>query len=231
MLFRVPAAPYPDRMIAPADELHVWRARLDAGWPAADRLPAAERDRAARALRAPARRRWVAARWALRTVLGRYLEQEPERVELRAGSGGKPLLAAPDAALRFNLSHSGGLALVAVATGSEVGVDVERIEPRRDSVALARRALRPAEAARIEACPSGSRPAAFHSAWTRHEAVAKCFGGGLGAPLPEGPAAVADLDLGPGYAAAVAVAGDAVPPLRQLAIDPASAATAVPGRR
>jgi 4'-phosphopantetheinyl transferase len=173
---------------------------------------------------AETQRRWVAARWALRGVLGRYLEREPAEIELRVGEGGKPALAAPGASLRFNLSRSGNIALVAVAQGLEVGVDVERIEPRRNLLALARRALAPAEAARIEATPPESRLAAFHAAWTQREAIAKCLGTGLGAPLPDTAVAVSDLDVGPRFAAAIAVAGDAAPAPRYFTIEAAALA-------
>jgi len=95
------------------ETIHVWRARLDStAWPDAAGLPAAERERAARLLRPDSRRRWVAARWALRGVLARYLECGPAEIELRLGERGKPLLADPGSALRFNLSHSDDLALV-----------------------------------------------------------------------------------------------------------------------
>lgn len=196
-------------MRAPAAELHLWQAHLDEpGWPSAGALPAAEAERAAAILPARSRRRWAASRWALRGVLARYLGEEPTAIELREGEHGKPRLALPDGGLRFNLSHSGDLALVAVSATLEVGVDVERI---------------------------GARPAAFYAEWTRSEAVAKCHGSGLGAPLPDAPVAVLEIESEPGYAAAVAVAGNAVPPLRRFAVRPADVATpaltAAPGRR
>lgn len=178
--------------------LHVWHARLDGDdWPTAENLPAAERERAAAMRRADARRRWVAARWALREVLGRYLEREPGLVELRFGDRGKPMLAEPEASLRFNLSHSGELALIAIGEEREVGVDVQLL---------------------------GSRPAAFYADWTRREAVAKCHGTGLWAPLPETAVSVAELDPGPGYAAAIAIAGDAMPPLERFEAEPRASA-------
>jgi 4'-phosphopantetheinyl transferase len=178
----------------PVAGLHVWHAHLDSDqWPGAATLPAAERDRAARLLSDRARRRWVAARWALRGVLARYLAQEPAEVELRFGERGKPMLADPEAPLRFNLSHSGELALIAVARECEVGIDVQLI---------------------------GSKPVEFYAKWTRREAVAKCHGVGLWAPLPDAPVAVAPLDAGAGFAAAVAVADDEVPPLRHLVAEP-----------
>ena len=172
----------------------MWRARLDsAGWPALADLPLQERDRAAKLLGDTARRRWVASRWALRGVLGRYLGLEPVKVDLRFGKRGKPMLAASDATLRFNPSHSGELALIAVAGGREVGIDVQRI---------------------------GAKPAEFYADWTRREAIAKCHGTGLWAPLPDAPVAVEPLDAGAGFAAAIAVSGDAVPPLRHFVAEP-----------
>jgi phosphopantetheinyl transferase len=143
-------------------------------------------------LRPQARQRWIAARWALRRVLGRYLEREPAQIELHLGERGKPMLAEPETSLRFNLSHSGELAMIAIGEEREVGVDVQLL---------------------------GSRPAEFYADWTRREAVAKCHGTGLWAPLPDATVAVTELDAGPGYAAAVAIAGAEVPALRRLDAD------------
>ena len=166
---------------APVGQVHVWRARAD---------------REGR---------------ALREVLALYLDEDPARIELRRSEHGKPALADPSSPLRFNLSHSGDLALVAVTHRREVGVDIERIRPRRDLRRLAERALDPAAAAMVRAAPPDDRPTAFHRAWTHREAIAKCLGTGLGAPLPPSRVAVQPLYPAPGYAAAVAVEGDGVP--------------------
>jgi 4'-phosphopantetheinyl transferase len=168
------------RSAPPVDEVHVLR------------LPSAERAEAAR---------------ALREVLAAYLESSPEAIRIVAGAHGKPELA--NDALRFNLSHSGELALVAVARDRNVGVDVERIDARRDVLALAERALGADGAAAVRAAPPADRVAVFHRGWTRREAVAKCAGTGLATPPPDGPRQVIDLDVGDGYAAAVAVEGAA----------------------
>ena len=172
----------------PADEVHVWRAELDR----------------------------AASQRALRGVLAHYLGEDPAGIELRRGEHGKPTLADPTARLRFSLSHSGGLVLIAIARDREVGVDVERIDPRRDVLRLSRRALDPAAAATVRAADPVNRPAVFHDAWTRREAVAKCHGVGLRAPLPPTQVAVSPLDVGPGFAAALAVAGASMPPSRLL---------------
>lgn len=175
------------------EPLDLWRARLDrADWPPAEGLPEAERERA-RALRLPeARRRWVAARWALRLVLGSYLGRDPAAIELRFGAHGKPALAGNES-LRFNLSHSGELAVIAVSGEREVGVDVQRL---------------------------GAKPAEYYAAWVRREAIAKCQGVGIWGPPPVAPVAVSAFEAGAGFAAAVAVAGEAVPPLRLSPVEP-----------
>jgi 4'-phosphopantetheinyl transferase len=204
------------------DGVHIWRAALDeAGWPGPERLPAAERERAASILREESRRRWIASRWALRRVLAEYLDEPASAIELEEGEGGKPRLRDGDG-IEFNLSHSAGLALVAMTEGREVGVDVELAEPGRDFVALADRALEPDAAAAVREAAPQRRPAVFYRAWTRHEARLKCLGVGLAGPEPEagGPCALADLKIGQGFAAAVAVAGPKPWPLRCRTLTP-----------
>lgn len=189
-------------------EVHIWRAKLDGPWPGLEGLPASERERAAGFLREDATGRWVAARWALRRVLARYLGHPAPEIALEPGENGKPQLANRSSGLRFNLSHSSDLALVAIAPDREVGVDVEQIEPVRDLLALAERALAPDAVAEIRAAPPADRPHAFYRAWTRHEARVKCLGIGLGGRDGGEPVALADLEIGPGYTAAVAVTGE-----------------------
>jgi 4'-phosphopantetheinyl transferase len=161
-----------------ADEVHVLRLR------------SAERGEAGR---------------ALREVLAVYVEAAPEAIRIVAGEHGKPELA--DGALRFNLSHSGDIALVAVARDRDVGVDVERIDPRRDVLALAERVLGADGADAVRAAPPADRAVVFHQWWVRREAAAKCAGTGLGTPTPDAPRQVIDLEVVEGYAAAVAVSG------------------------
>jgi phosphopantetheinyl transferase len=144
---------------------------------------------------------------ALLRVLAAYLDEDPERIELRTGVAGKPALAPPGHPLRFSLSHSGGLALVAVAHGREVGIDVEEATRGRDFSRLARRWLHPRVASEIEATPGQRRPAAFYAAWTRHEAAGKCLGTGLAASTGR-PVPTVALDVGPGHAAALAIAAE-----------------------
>jgi phosphopantetheinyl transferase len=145
----------------------------------------------------------AAARAALGEILGGYLG---DGVELRADAHGKPRLTATPERLSFNLSHSGDLALVAIAPGeTEVGIDIERLKPRRDLRRLAERWLPAADAAAVAAADEGERQPVFYAAWTRHEARVKCTGTGIAGP-PPGPEVVAyELSIDDGYAAAVAI--------------------------
>ena len=163
------------------------------------------------------------ARTTLREVLGRYLDRRAAEIEVEAGDRGKPRLPG-DERLRFNLSHSGEIVAVAVALDREVGIDVERIDPSRDVLKLAPRALAPVDAEALAAAPPEERASLFHQAWARREAVAKCLGVGLaGHPVelsfPGEELSVAPLDFGPGYAGALAIAGG-MPPLRRFELEP-----------
>lgn len=195
----------------PGPEVHLWRVDLDAPpAPPAGLLSSAEEERRERLRTATLRQRWGSSRWALREVLSRYLELAPGAIELPVGEGGKPALAGSPAPLEFNLSHSAGLALVAVA-GGPVGVDVESTATERDFLALAERALEPGAVALVRTASPARRAAVFYAAWTRHEARLKCLGGGIAGGLPEPPVAAAGVTVGPGYAAAVAIPGTAPP--------------------
>jgi phosphopantetheinyl transferase len=120
---------------------------------------------------------------------------------------GKPQLADAPERLSFNLSHSGGLALVAIAPGGvEVGVDVEQLRPRRDLVRLAERWLPAVDAAGVAAAEGvAERQRMFYASWTRLEARVKCTGTGIAGPSPGPEVVVSELTIDPGYAAAVAI--------------------------
>src|SRR3984893_14516871 len=104
------------------------------------------------------RSRWGAARGTLREVLGRALACAPAEVQFSYASHGKPQVSG--STLRFNISHSGALAVIALAR-FEVGVDVELPRQRR-SDAIARRFYAPGEIERLFAqADAHLRAAAF----------------------------------------------------------------------
>lgn len=178
------------------------------------------------------RRQFTVARGVLRTLLGRYLEVDPRRVEFRYGSHGKPELggALAGSDLRFNVSHSGELALYAVSRGRELGVDIELVHPMDDGMEIAERFFSAAENVVFRSLAASAREEAFFNCWTRKEAYIKAVGEGLSFPLhafdvslaPGEPArllgardpeqaarwTLRELDPAPGYKAALVAEGD-----------------------
>lgn len=155
-------------------------------------------------------------------MLAHYLDEQAEAIELVEDERGKPRLAHEPPPLHFNLSHSERLALVAVSQDLEVGVDVERIEPERDLVALAERALMPEDAAAVREAAESEQADVFYERWTRHEARVKCLGIGLGTsqPLDLPAVTVETLAVDSRYAAAVAATGSAPLQLHQWTFGP-----------
>lgn len=84
--------------------------------------------------------------------------------------------------LRFNVSHAGRLALIAVAR-CEVGVDVEPVVPSRRTSEICGRLLLGPRKGRVVPLSGPERLAAFYACWTRKEAVVKAIGGGMSVPL------------------------------------------------
>lgn len=148
-------------------------------------LDDAERARADRFVQDQHRRRYTLAHAHLRRLLGSRLGLDPATVAFVTGDAGKPDVAPAlnPHGLRFNLTHSHDLALVAMAPGRAVGVDVEYIRPMDDIARLAADHFSPSEAAALADVPEAERQRAFFSVWTRKEAFVKALGAGLGYPL------------------------------------------------
>jgi 4'-phosphopantetheinyl transferase len=177
------------------DEVRVWIVDLDAGLQPGDHpettepgpelaiLSEDERARAARFVRARDRRRFVQCRAALRQILGRLLGEPAGSLRFRAAAVGKPELDGDPGddrlALRFNVSHSSDLGLIAVCRGREVGVDIEWIRPISESVRIVESFFTAAELAEFTAIADDAKLMAFHRGWTRKEAVLKGFGTGI----------------------------------------------------
>jgi 4'-phosphopantetheinyl transferase len=162
-----------------ADAAHVWRLRLDgAGDDPGACLSDAERRRAASMKHTGARASFVTTRIALRRILAAYTGVDAERLEIVIDARGKPSLDA-HGAIHFNVSHSGGVGLVAVTRAATIGVDVETIRPLPRLDDIATRFFAPAEAAVLRALPEAERGDAFHACWTRKEAFVKAEGSGI----------------------------------------------------
>lgn len=206
-----------------AHEVHLWRAPLDISAQLAsgfgDTLSTPERARAARLRDAVARSRYATAHGWLRHLLAGYLDVPAHALAFVADVHGKPRLRAGSARwLRFNLSHSGGVVVFAVARDREVGVDVEAMRDELDVEGISGRFLTDQQHHELMTMDPAGRSAAFFAAWTRNEAYLKGIGTGLdgGAhDLDRTPGwTVTGFDAGEGFAAAVAVEGTIDVPLR-----------------
>lgn len=183
------AAPEAQGLAAP-EGLALWRLPLELP---AERLAALEallapeeRARAARFRPQGAHDRFVAAHGQLRLLLAAALGARPAALRFVAGPWGKPELAPPwDAAgLRFNLSHSGQLALLGLGSCPALGVDLEKLRPQARAQDLAARYFAAAERADLAAAAGGDAEAlTFFNCWTRKEAFVKAQGLGLAWPL------------------------------------------------
>lgn len=219
------------------DEIHVWLAFLDQPDYRVRRLEQLlskdERMRAESFCFERDRKSFIVGRGLLRTILGRYLRIEPSRLQFSFTSNGKPVLGKTfggGSMLRFNLSHSQGLALYAVTCGREIGIDLEYIHPISDVEQIAAHFFSVRENTVLRALPAHRRLEAFFNCWTRKEAYLKAIGDGLTQPLvkfdvtltPGEPARLLHVDGDPqevsrwslqeltpasGYAATLAVEG------------------------
>ena len=160
----------------PPREVHVYVSPLTEPEQYANLLTPEEQTRAQRFRLARVRSQFIAARGLLRMLLGKYLRAEPADVPIRYADGGKPYV--PGSTLHFNLSHTDGLGVFAVAR-TRVGIDVEKPRPVPDALNLVQRFFTVRECALFNALPEASRLLAFFRAWTRKEAILKAIGRGV----------------------------------------------------
>jgi 4'-phosphopantetheinyl transferase len=170
----------------PPDEIQVWLIPLpnNGEYPPAlaSRISPDEAARAARFIFDRDRARFIVAHAVLREILARYTGQDAIAVLFCVAEKGKPYLA-EHPRIRFNLSHSGTFAVVAVALDREVGVDIEAVRPERSTVDIANRFFAPAEVQELNASPLDRQVGAFFACWSRKEAYIKARGEGLHIPL------------------------------------------------
>ncbi len=200
-------------------------------------LDARERMRAAGFQFASDRNRYVMRRWLLRRLLQHCLHSPSSfALDIREDTRGKPYLAesAGTSALRFNYSYSEEFIAFAFCLNRDVGIDIEKIRPLPEMLAIARNYFTGSEFSRLRQQPEELRPSLFFRIWTRKEAVLKALGEGLSRPLDSFPVLadgdptqplglapspgsgaaslfVRDLEAPAGFACAVAVQGARCP--------------------
>ena len=170
------------------DHVHVWRVSTagndcDAF---AEILSPEERARAARFHFERDRRSFIVCRGTLRRLISSYTGEDPGGIRFDIGLQGKPSLPqAHESGLRFNVAHSGELALLAFARNQEIGVDVEFKRMDVDFIGLAETSFSREERAAIVACAPADRGNLFYEYWTCKEACIKADGRGLSIPLDQ----------------------------------------------
>jgi 4'-phosphopantetheinyl transferase len=155
-----------------------------------------ERRRAGEFRRTADRRRYIVRRGRLRELLAARLECAPRDVPLSYNAFGKPWIENTD--LRFNLSHSRGLALYVIGRGVELGCDIEWRRSRLATKSAAERFFSEREIEMLRSVPRNEWVEAFFNCWTRKEALVKALGFGISYPLKG-----FDVALRPGEEAAI----------------------------
>ena len=181
----------PLKLAAVAPGVETWLAGLESTRARFDDLSAClsttEQARAQRFGTDELRRRWIVGRATLRLVLGDALGIAPFAVEIRRGVRGRPELADAGSGIDFNVSHTGGVALIGIAKGlpadTRIGVDIERLDREVGVDRLARKFLTATERASLADLDLRERRERFVRYWTCKEAMSKATGDGLIAPF------------------------------------------------
>ncbi|MDF1790468.1 MAG: 4'-phosphopantetheinyl transferase superfamily protein [Thalassobaculaceae bacterium] len=167
-------------------DVDLWVVQLSALQPRSRALTAVlsprERDRAAGLKSAARHTEFTLTRGFVRTVLCGYVGAPAAELELSDAGQGKPVqVPTPGTvAIAFNVSHSKGAVALAICRSRAVGVDIERIRPMPNALAMAAQYFAADEHRRLaEQLEPTDRDALFLRFWTRKEALMKAHGGGL----------------------------------------------------
>jgi 4'-phosphopantetheinyl transferase len=163
------------------DQVELWSIVFDSDSAVAaaltDTLDAAELQRATSIVSSAARARFIAAHALVRHVLGQELGVRPASLTFARGPRGKPYL--PGTTIRFSLSYTSRVAMLAVTRREEVGIDVEELPRGSMYERVTARCFAEAEARRVRECEPSRRPRLFATLWAAKEAYLKMTGEGL----------------------------------------------------
>ena len=174
------------------DEVHLWvvepehvtEPRLLAAYQAL--LDEGERERWRRFRFEKHRQQFLVSHALVRVTLSRYLPTPPQAWSFGTNTYGRPEIAGEvPSRLRFNLSHTDGMAVCAVALDADVGADVENAARPGQTVELADSFFAPVEAAALRALPVERQRERFFEYWTLKESYIKARGAGLSLPLEQ----------------------------------------------
>jgi 4'-phosphopantetheinyl transferase len=208
----------------------VWWARPSDARPwHAELLNGAERRRRAALQRRGDRDRFSVACAVARLVLAEHLSVAPSAVPLDASTGVPRQRAGRDGPW-VSVAHAGTRVAIAICDVVPVGIEIVPMRATLDLDGIARVALSPAEADRLDLLQADVRPGALLALWARKSAVLKAAGAPLVSPTlvaaagdraivpgERRPASVVGLHPGPGHVAALAVLGP--PPIEVVERD------------
>lgn len=183
-------SPAPSALAVPSGHVDVWKVCLDEPAKAVSEPGVLSPDEITRAGRfhfEPDRIHFTRCRSALRALLARYLAIPAGEICFECLANGKPQVTVGQnpRLLQFNVSHSAGLALIAVGSEHRLGVDIEKIRSEVDTAALAERFFSVHERDGLRALPNHLRTPGFYACWTRKESFLKATGEGLSFPLAD----------------------------------------------
>jgi 4'-phosphopantetheinyl transferase len=180
---------YSDRIEPIGEKIDIWRVCLKRDPLSVgtlfETLSPDERQKANKFHFARDRDHFVVARGSLRKILGWYINVSPSQISFFYNKYGKPFLVQENQSFQFNISHSNDLAVIAVTSGREVGLDIEFVNENLDVLSTVQSVFSETEISAFKALPPNLRTGAFFRGWTRKEAYIKALGKGFSYPLEQ----------------------------------------------
>jgi 4'-phosphopantetheinyl transferase len=143
----------------------------------------------------------IAIRAWVRLCLARYTQTAPHALSIATEINGKPYLANSPLPLQFNLSHSHGVAVLAVGLQHALGVDIESLARKRSQRAIAERYFHPQEIAQLKPLNYAEHSTLFFQLWTLKEAFFKATGEGISGGLENAAFSLCESDIQVQFAA------------------------------
>jgi len=129
------------------------------------------------------RHRYLVSHALVRETLSKYIDIPPADWCFSHGEHGRPEIANPATpALRFNLTHTAGLAACVVTLSDDCGIDAEQIAERHNPAGVAKRMFSEAETRELEQLEGQAYLEHFFNRWTLREAYVKARGIGISFP-------------------------------------------------
>ena len=123
------------------------------------------------------RRHFVLSRLIVRTFASKILNLSPDQIPIVIGSRGKPSI--PNSYLKFNISHSGDVVMVAFHCFQDVGVDIEVVDYQLHWEAIALDLYSKKDWFNVQRLPRKQQLLYFYQLWTTFESAVKTIGIGL----------------------------------------------------